>query len=159
MIRRTAAAIILACLVSLLGGAPAASAAETTVDGRGVIDRLWFDNQKERLVVRVFAPGGKCRVDSVALRFRDRDGTKYRLRGTCLSRETREWSTRLTRRGRTVACDQMRLVYKPSGQFWRAVVGRDCLPRLANRVRVHRAFVDTGADTGTAGPTRYVVRD
>jgi hypothetical protein len=157
--RRTALALVLAFLAALLVAAPpAATAAETTVDGRGVVDRLWFANQQERLVVRVFAPGGRCRIDSVSVRFRDRDGTRYRLSGFCVSEDPRDWRTRLTRRGRTVDCDQMRLVYRPSGEFWRGVVNRSCLRRLGNTVRVDRATVDTGDDVGRAGPTRFVAR-
>jgi hypothetical protein len=156
--RRTALALVVACLTALLVATPAAHAAETTVDGRGVVDRLWFSNQQERLVVRVHAPGGRCRVDAVSVRFRDRDGTRYRLSGTCVSEDPREWRTQLSRRGRVVQCDEMRLVYRPSGEFWRGVVDRSCLRRLGNKVRVHRATVDTGTRVGSAGPTRYVAR-
>ena len=158
MTHRTALALVLACLASLLVGAPSASADDTSVGGRGVVDRLWFDNQQERLVVRVFAPGGRCAVDSVSVRFRDRDGTKYRLAGTCVSRDPDQWTTRLSRGSRAVQCDQMKLVFKPSGGFWRGVVNRDCLRRLGNKVRVLSARVDTGTSVGKAGPTRYVAR-
>jgi hypothetical protein len=155
---RTALALVLACLASLLVSAPAASADEVTVDGRGVIDRLWFANQQERLVVRVFAPGGRCDVDSVSVKFRDRDGTRYRLAGTCVDHDPEQWTTRLYRGRRAVECDQMKLVFKPRGPFWRGVVNRDCLGGLGNKVRVLRARVDTGTSVGKAGPTRYVAR-
>jgi hypothetical protein len=157
MNHRTALALTLACLASLLVGAPAASADEVSVDGRRVVDRLWFDNQQHRLVVRVFAPGGRCNVDSVSVRFRDRDGTRYKLAGTCVSGDRDQWTTRLSRRSTTVPCDQKKLVYKPSGRFWRGVVDRDCLRGLGNKVRV-LARVDTGSNVGKAGPTRYVAR-
>ena len=94
MSRRTALALVIACLAALLVGAPSASAADVTVKGRGAVDRLWFDNQQDRLVVRIYAPGGRCVVASVAVRFRDRDGTRYKLAGACVSRDPREWRVR-----------------------------------------------------------------
>jgi hypothetical protein len=158
MIRRAVLALVLACLASLLVGTPSASADDTTVRGRGAIERLWFDNQRERLVVRVFAPGGRCDIDSVSVKFRDRDGTRYTLAGSCVSRDPEQWTTRLSRGSRAVQCDQMKLVFKPRGPFWRGVVNRDCLRGLGNKVRVVRARVDTGSSVGKAGPTRYVAR-
>jgi len=128
---------------------------EVTVDGRGVYDRLEFKNQDNRLVFRMYAPGGKCRIDAITVKVRDRDGTKYRLTGWC---EDGEWHKRLSRRGHTVQCDDLRLMYKPSGGFWRAVVPRECLDGLANRVKVVRSRVYTGTAVGKAGPTRYVAR-
>jgi hypothetical protein len=158
MKHRAALALVVAFLGALLVGTPSATADDTTVDGRGVVESLWFSNQDGRLVVRVFAPGGRCRVDSVGVRFRDRDGTKYTLLGRCTSREDRQWETTLLRGRRPAACEQMRLVYRPRADFWRGVVDRSCLPRLGNKVRVQRATVDTGTRVGKAGPTRYVAR-
>jgi hypothetical protein len=158
MNRRTALTLVLACLAALLVGAPSASADDTSVRGRGAVERLWFDNQERRLVVRVFAPGGRCDIDSVTVKFRDRDGTKYKLAGTCVHRNPDQWTTRLSRGAHAVQCDEMRLVFKPSGGFWRGVVYRDCLRGLGNKVRVVSARVDTGSSVGKAGPTRYVAR-
>ena len=97
----------------------------------------------------MYAPGGKCRIDLITVKFRDRDGTKYRLTGWC---EDGEWHKRLSRRGHTVQCDDLRLVYKPSGAFWRAVVPRECLDGLANQVKVVRSRV--GRDAPRPGHNR-----
>ena len=55
-------------------------------------------------------------------------------------------------------CDGLRLMYKPSGGFWRAVMPRECLPRLADPVKVVRSRVYTGTSVGSSGPTGYVAR-
>jgi hypothetical protein len=156
MNRRTLFALVLACIASLLLPTSPAAADEVTKQGRGVYDQLWFSNQDNRLVFKMYAPGGaRCRIDSISVSFRDRDGTRYRLAGFC---DGGEWTEQLNRRRRVIDCDGLRLVYKPADGFWRGVVDRDCLRRLANKVRVTKSRVDTGTEVGRVGRTRYVAR-
>ena len=61
----------------------AAQAASTSVNGTGSYEKLVVNNGNQNLVFKIHAPGGKCDIKYLQVKFRDRDGTRYEMDGGC----------------------------------------------------------------------------
>lgn len=135
LITRTCLAL---CLVVV--GASSALAASTTVQGTGSYDKLVVKNGVKSLVFKVYAPGGKCDIKYLAVKFRDRDGTRYEINGGCYQGGV--WAKSLVRGTKLVDCPKFTLAYDPAASVWTGSIPRTCLKGLAADVKVTESWVD-----------------
>lgn len=151
--RRLITGTCLALCLSVVGAVPA-SAATTTVQGTGSYDKLVVKNGT-KLVFKVFAPGGKCAIKYLAVKFRDRDGTTYEMDGGCYPGAV--WAKSLVRGTKLIDCPKFTLAYEATGSVWTGSIPRTCLKGLAADVKVTESYVDDYSPNSNQVPaTKYV---
>ena len=148
---------LLTALALLLGSAIPALGASTSVTGSGSYEKLVVNNGSKALVFKIHAPGGECAIKYLAVKFRDRDGTRYAIDGGCYPGPT--WGISLVRGDTLVDCGGYTLTYNTDKGFWTGKVPRTCLKRLGAAVKVTESYVDDYSPTINEVPaTRYVAQ-
>lgn len=156
---------LLAAVALLLGLAGPAVAESQTIPGTGVVsgtvgdlEKLFVSNGSTSVVAKAFGPDIECGVSRwVLFTMRDGDGTRYTAMGGCYPGGV--WVKSLERGSSLVNCGGFTLRYNSTGGFWRFEVPRSCLSRLANRIKVVTAELNSGSpNPGQAGPTRWLSR-
>lgn len=141
-------------VVAAMGLAPA-QAATTSVDGSGSYDKLVVNNGTKNLVFKLHAPGGGgCAIKYLAVKFRDRDGTRYSMDGGCYGIK---WAASLARGDKLVDCADFRLRYNADKGVWTGSIPRSCLRKLGSAVKVTESWVDDYTPNINEVPaTKYV---
>jgi hypothetical protein len=137
--RRVIAGTCMALSLAMVGVAPA-GAASTTVQGTGSYEQLGVKNGAENLVFKIHAPGGKCDIKYLLVRFRDRDGTRYSMEAGCYPGPV--WAANVVRGTSLVDCPRFTLTYNQTGSVWTGTIPRTCLRGLAGPVKVTESYVD-----------------
>ena len=154
--RRSLVLLCFALTLALLGALPA-GAATTSVNGTGSYEKLVVNNGSRKLIFKIHAPGGECVIKYLAVKFRDRDGTRYEVNGGCYG--AGEWAATLVRGSNIVACDRFSLRYNEDGVVWTATIPRTCLKRLGAAVKVTESWVDDYSPAVNEVPaTKYVAQ-
>ena len=156
---------LLGAVALLLGLAGPTAAESQTIPGTGVVpgtvgdlEKLFVSNGSTSVVARAYGPDIECGVSRwVSIVMRDGDGTKYTAKGGCYQGGV--WIKSLARGSSLVNCGGFTLRYNSTGSFWRFEVPRSCLGRLANRIKVVTAELNSGSpNPGMAGPTSWLSR-
>lgn len=152
--------IVLGVLLALglaITGTVAAQAATTSVEGTGSYKKLTVNNGKNTLVFRAVAPGGKCVIKYLHVKFRDRDGTTYSMDGGCYPGGV--WAASLSRGSKLVDCPTFTLKYGSAKKRWTGTIPRSCLGRLGAAVKVTDSYVDDYSPMpGEVPATKYVAQ-
>jgi opacity protein-like surface antigen len=146
-----------ACLVLLVASAAAlpAQAASTSVTGTNSYKKLVVNNGDKTLKFKLHAPGGKCDIKYLSVKFRDRDGTKYTMDGGCYTGAT--WAASLVRGSKLIDCSRFTLKFNDTKSVWTGAIPRTCLKRLAGTIKVTESYVDDYSPTpGEVPATKYV---
>lgn len=152
LIAGTCAALTLAAI-----WAGPAGAATTSVDGSGSYEKLVVNNAARKLIFKVHAPGGGCVIKYVAVKFRDRDGTKFAMDGGCYSGV--DWVASLSKGDNLVDCDAFSLTFNEDTTVWTGSIARKCLKGLAGPVKVTESWVDDYTPNINEVPaTKYVAQ-
>lgn len=145
---------VLLCVLALTVGLMAASSAETvTKTGTGELKKIVATNGANAVTVKVYGPGGACKIRQLQVNLTGRDGKKYDISGTC--HET--WVKYIYYGQTRVRCADFVMRYNSDLKFWRVYVPRSCLKNLTNRIKV-QALIFGPAAPSTAGPTRWLTR-
>jgi hypothetical protein len=151
--------IVGACLsltLAMVVTAPA-GAATVTVNGTGSYEKLVVKNTVKKLIFEVHAPGGGCGIKYLAVKFRDRDGTKYEMDGGCYPGAV--WAASLVRGQKLVKCPKFKLTYSAAKGAWTGTIPRTCLKKLGPAVKVTDSYVDDYSPVISEVPaTKYVGR-
>jgi hypothetical protein len=154
--RRVIAGICMALSLAMVGAAPA-GAASTTVQGTGSYEQLVVKNGAGNLVFKLHAPGGKCDIKYLLVRFRDRDGTRYSMEAGCYPGPV--WAANVVRGTNLVDCPRFTLAYNQTGSVWTGTIPRTCLRGLAGPVKVTESYVDDYSPNVNEVPaTTYVAQ-
>ena len=154
--RRMIMGTFMALSLAMVGAVPA-GAASTTVQGTGSYDKLVVKNGAENLVFKIYAPGGKCDVRYLLVRFRDRDGTRYSMEAGCYPGAV--WAANVVRGTSLVDCPSFTLTYNQTGSVWTGTLPRTCLRGLAGAVKVTESYVDDYSPNVNEVPaTAYVAQ-
>ena len=154
--RRLIVGTCVALSLALIGTAPA-GAASTTVQGTGSYEKLVVKNGNQNLVFQIHAPGGKCVIKYLAVKFRDRDGTRYEMNGGCYPGPV--WAASLVRGTKLVNCAKFTLKYNATKGVWTGTIPRTCLKGLASVIKVTESYVDDYSPNINEVPdTKYVKR-
>ena len=146
-----------AAVLLAVGVGASAQAATTTVAGTNSYEKLVVNNGNTNLVFKVYAPGGKCEIKYVTVKFRDRDGTRYAMDGGCYPGAA--WAASLTRGGNLIDCGGFSLRYNADKSVWTGTIPRTCLRGLAPAVKVTSSYVDDyTAMPGEVPATNYVAQ-
>lgn len=151
-------AACLTLLVASIGIVPA-QAATVTVAGTGSYEKLVVNNGNKNLVFKIHAPGGECDIKYLAVKFRDRDGTRYGMDGGCYPGST--WGAGLTRgkRESTVDCSKFTLKFNATNSVWTGKIPRTCLEKLGGAIKVTQSWVDDfSPEINEVTGTKYVRR-
>lgn len=152
--RRLIMGTCIALSLGMMGVSPA-GAASTSVLGTGSYEKLVVKNDAKSLIFKIFAPGGECNIKYVAVKFRDRDGTRYEMDGGCYPGAV--WASSLVRGTKLVDCPTFTLKYNATGGVWSASIPRTCLNGLAAAVKVTESYVDDYSPNVNEVPaTKYV---
>lgn len=147
---------IAAVCMAMIGVAPA-GAATTSVTGTGSYEKLVVKNGTTNLVFKIHAPGGGCDIKYVAVKFRDRDGTRYEMNGGCYPGAV--WATSLVRGSNLVDCPKFTLKYDQTAGVWTGTIPRTCLKGLAPDVKETESWVDDYTPNINEVPaTKYVTQ-
>ena len=147
---------LMALSLALIGAIPA-GAASTTVEGTGSYEKLVVKNGNQNLVFNLHAPGGKCDIKYLSVKFRDRDGTRYEMNGGCYPGAV--WAASLVRGETLVECPTFTLKYNRTAGVWTGSIPRTCLRRLDAAVKVTGSYVDDYSPNVNEVPaTRYVAQ-
>lgn len=131
-----------------------AQAATTSVNGSGSYEKLVVNNGTKNLVFKLHAPGGACDIQYLAVKFRDRDGTRYAMDGGCYGVK---WAASLARGDKLVDCADFRLRYNADKGVWTGTIPRTCLKRLGSAIKVTESYVQDGTPVVNEVPaTKYV---
>lgn len=140
-------------VVAAVGVVPA-EAATTSVKGTGSYEKLVVNNAAKKLTFKIHAPGGACDIQYLAVKFRDRDGTRYAMDGGCYQAK---WAASLSRGTKLVSCDGLRLRYSAKNSVWTGSVPRTCLKQLGSAVKVTESYVqDYSPNINKVPATKYV---
>lgn len=152
--KRTFGALLVAlALLTALAGPSAADS--QTKSGEGDLTKMWVNNGKSAVTVKLFAPGGKCKVANLMVTVTGADNLFYAY-GACPSPGT--WKSGLQNKNLAkVACSGFKLTYNKDNKFWRVYVPRTCLKNLGNKIKVS-AYVQVSGVPGAAGPTKWLGR-
>lgn len=143
--RMTTAVALLVALGAQVSATPA-WADSVTVQGTSDLDELtdvkkmMVNNRQGSVLVKIHGTGGKDLVRWVAADLKDGDGTKYRATAAW---HGAEWIVSLGRGPRLVNCDAMVFKYVADPGFWKVIVPRSCLGRLANRIKAKSEISST----------------
>jgi hypothetical protein len=161
---------LFAAVALLLGLAGPAAAESQTIPGTGVVpgtvgdlEKLFVSNGSTSVVAKAYGSDIECGVSRwVSIVMRDGDGTRYTAMGGCYPGDPASgggWHKSLSRGNTLVNCSGFTLRYNSTGGYWRFEVPRSCLGRLANRIKVVTAELNSGSpNPGLAGPTRWLSR-
>lgn len=147
--------LVLGIAVAAAVGLVPAQAATISVKGTGSYDKLVVNNAAKKLTFKIHAPGGACDIQFLAVKFRDRDGTRYALDGGCYPGAV--WGVGLSRGTKLVSCGGLRLRYNDDKGVWTGAIPRTCLKRLGSAVKVTESYVQDGTPNINEVPaTKYV---
>lgn len=147
--------LILICTTMLAMTPLIANAATTSVNGTGSYEKLTINNGAKNLVFKVFAPGGKCNIKYLQVKFRDRDGTAYQIDGGCYPGNV--WIASLVRNDKIIDCSGYSLKFNAKGKVWTATIPRTCLKKLGSAVKETYSYVDDFSPMpGEVPPSKYV---
>ena len=152
----TAAVAAMVALATLVPAGPA-SADSVTVQGTSSlgtptnITKMVVNNRDTSVVVKVFGTGGKNNVDEVVVRLKDGDGTAYRAIAGWYPGGA--WAKSLERGSTLVSCDGLVFSWVGDGGYWKVVVPRSCLRRLADRIKAKSEMASY--ETATPGYTPW----
>ena len=151
-----AAALATALMIAAMG--TAAHAATTSVNGTGSYEKLVVNNGNQNLVFKIHAPGGKCDIKYLQVKFRDRDGTRYEMNGGCYPGAV--WAASLVRGDRSIIdCEGFSLKYNATSSVWTSTIPRTCLAALGGAVKVTYSYVDDYSPNINEVPgTKYVAK-
>lgn len=148
------ASVCMAVGVALVGAVPA-QAATTSVTGTGSYEKLVVNNGTNNLVFKIHAPGGKCDIRYLTVKFRDRDGTRYQMEAGCYPGAV--WAANIVKGGAIVECPEFTLRYDADKSIWTSTIPRTCLNGLAGAVKVTESYVDDySTNPGEVPATQYV---
>ena len=147
--RRSLAVFSLAVSFAVIGAIPA-GAATTSVDGTGSYEKLVVNNASRKLIFKIHAPGGECDIKYLAVKFRDRDGTRYEMDGGCYPGPT--WAASLVKGTNLVSCSGFKLRFNEDASVWTGTIPRTCLRKLGAESWVD----DYSPNINEVPATRYV---
>jgi len=152
--RRPFAVFCVAASFAVIGAMPA-GAATTSVNGTGSYEKLVVNNAAKKLIFKIHAPGGECDIKYLAVKFRDRDGTRYEMDGGCYPGPV--WAASLVKGNNLVSCARFKLVYNDDTSVWTGTIPRTCLKKLGAAVKVTESYVDDYSPNINEVPaTKYV---
>jgi len=153
--RKLAAIVTTALMITAMG--TAAQAASTSVDGTESYEKLVVNNGNNNLVFKLHAPGGKCAIKYLQVKFRDRDGTAYEMNGGCYPGAV--WAASLVRGDKLIDCNNFTLKYNATSSVWTGTIPRTCLNRLGGAIKVTYSYVDDYSPMpGEVTGTKYVAK-
>lgn len=162
MRRRMRTAVAVLVVLGTLLPAATAWADSVTVQGTSEggeptdVEKMVVNNRQSSVLLKIHGTGGKAVVRWVAADLKDRDGTKYRAMAAWYGAE---WVVSLERGASLIECDAMVFKYVADPGFWKVVVPRSCLDRLANRIKAKSEISSTvHASPGYTPWSRWVAR-
>lgn len=139
---------------------------KTTVSGTGDLKKMFVDNARSELVVKLYGFDKPCQARSFNIDAFWGKKAAYQVEAACYGGT--DWSSGLYYtsnrngglQGKRVKCKGFKLKFEARGKVWRAVIPRSCMPKAPDRIRVKSEGINyTGsAMPAQAGPTRLLRR-